>query len=107
MHFGRSGNFFVLRYYFAYWPYRLTVRTEPSQGLNRGSIPRRGIAPKRLSLCRVFWCYYDCPVSGIEPRAAGLEESPKVSSVATRGAIPRRVKKSHALPSHNGSRRES
>jgi hypothetical protein len=23
------------------WPYRLTVRTEPSQGLNRGSIPRR------------------------------------------------------------------
>ena len=22
-------------------PYRLTVRTEPSQGLNRGSIPRR------------------------------------------------------------------
>ena len=31
MHFGRSGNFFVLRYYFAYWPYRLTVRTEPSQ----------------------------------------------------------------------------
>ena len=24
-----------------YWPYRLTVRTRPSQGLNRGSIPRR------------------------------------------------------------------
>ncbi len=23
------------------WPYRLTVRTDPSQGLNRGSIPRR------------------------------------------------------------------
>ncbi len=23
------------------WPYRLTARTEPSQGLNRGSIPRR------------------------------------------------------------------
>ena len=23
------------------WPYRLTVRTEPSQGLNRGSIPRK------------------------------------------------------------------
>lgn len=25
----------------AYWPYRLTVRTKPSQGLNRGSIPRK------------------------------------------------------------------
>ena len=24
-----------------YWPYRLTVRTKPSQGLNRGSIPRK------------------------------------------------------------------
>ena len=23
------------------WPYRLTVRTKPSQGLNRGSIPRK------------------------------------------------------------------
>lgn len=23
------------------WPYRLTARTDPSQGLNRGSIPRR------------------------------------------------------------------
>jgi hypothetical protein len=26
---------------FSYWPYRLTVRTEASQALNRGSIPRR------------------------------------------------------------------
>lgn len=27
--------------YWLYWPYRLTVRTDPSQGLNRGPIPRR------------------------------------------------------------------
>jgi hypothetical protein len=27
--------------YFSNWPYRLTVRTEPSQGLNPGSIPGR------------------------------------------------------------------
>lgn len=27
--------------YFSCWLYRLTVRTNPSQGLNRGSIPRR------------------------------------------------------------------
>ena len=26
---------------FSFWLYRLTVRTDPSQGLNRGSIPRR------------------------------------------------------------------
>ena len=27
--------------YCGYWPYRLTVRTSPFQGGNRGSIPRR------------------------------------------------------------------
>ena len=28
-----------MRYIYV-WPHRLTARTEPSQGLNRGSIPR-------------------------------------------------------------------
>ena len=36
---GRTFKFKCLR------PYRLTVRTRPSQGLNRGSIPRR-VTPK-------------------------------------------------------------
>ena len=31
------------------WPYRLTVRTKPSQGLNRGSIPRK--VTKRKKTC--------------------------------------------------------
>ena len=50
-------------------PYRLTVRTEPSQGLNRGSIPRRVMVPKRPSLSRVFWCHNDHLVVRIEKSA--------------------------------------
>ena len=36
------------------WPYRLTVRTDPSQGLNRGSIPRRVTATKKTELLQSF-----------------------------------------------------
>ena len=38
------------------WPYRLTVRTEPSQGLNRGSIPRRVTATENKPTAGLFSC---------------------------------------------------
>ena len=31
----------MLLFFWLFWPYRLSVRTEPSQGSKRGSIPRR------------------------------------------------------------------
>jgi hypothetical protein len=43
-------------------PYRLTVRTEPSQGLNRGSIPRR-VMPQTKHLHLIagaLFVAYDC-----------------------------------------------